>query len=494
MIGNPLKDSSAPFIVFTWMALVAVALATRPLLPVDETRYLSVAWEMWHTGEFLVPHLNGQPYSHKPPLLFWLIHAGWTVFGVSEWWARLVAPLFALANLFLVGRLARRLWPERPEVAGRAPWLLLGLVPWAVFGTLTYFDMLVGFFALAALICVAEAASGRWWAWGVAGLAVGLGGLAKGPVILVHTLPAMVLAPLWLRDGRRGSWISWYGGVVAALALATIVALAWAWPAAKAGGFVYGQSILWGQTAGRVSSSFAHGQPWWFYGAILVPLLLPWCLWPRAWRAAKRWREGLEDVGGRFSLVWLASALVIMSAVSAKQPHYLVPSLPAVVLLLAGLLPEAGPTPDRPGVAATLARWSGRSPAVALAMVALVAAGHFSLAPFLRNNHDLAPVGRYLAELQAGGAPLVHVSKYHGQFHFLGRLRHPIDVVLEHEILDWALKVPSAKVISLHDHDQAGSSPEFIHPHRGKTLVVRDLEEIRRHPEMVTRGYRGPPP
>ncbi|VAW74626.1 Polymyxin resistance protein ArnT, undecaprenyl phosphate-alpha-L-Ara4N transferase; Melittin resistance protein PqaB, partial [hydrothermal vent metagenome] len=52
-------------------ALAAIQLWLRPLLPVDETRYLSVAWEMWSRGDFLVPYLNGEAYSHKPPLLFW---------------------------------------------------------------------------------------------------------------------------------------------------------------------------------------------------------------------------------------------------------------------------------------------------------------------------------------------------------------------------------------------------------------------------------------
>lgn len=59
-----------------WLVLLAVSLATRPLMPIDETRYASVAWEMWLRGDFLVPYLNGVPYSHKPPLLFWLFHLG----------------------------------------------------------------------------------------------------------------------------------------------------------------------------------------------------------------------------------------------------------------------------------------------------------------------------------------------------------------------------------------------------------------------------------
>ena len=61
--------------------LSAVALA-RPLLPIDETRYAAVAWEMWDRGSWLVPLRNGEAYHHKPPLLFWIMHAGWALFGV----------------------------------------------------------------------------------------------------------------------------------------------------------------------------------------------------------------------------------------------------------------------------------------------------------------------------------------------------------------------------------------------------------------------------
>ena len=52
--------------------LTVVAIAARPLTPIDETRYVSVAWEMWLRNDWLVLFKNGAPYSHKPPLLFWL--------------------------------------------------------------------------------------------------------------------------------------------------------------------------------------------------------------------------------------------------------------------------------------------------------------------------------------------------------------------------------------------------------------------------------------
>ena len=107
------------FVVALWAVGVAGGLAARPAWPIDETRYLAVAWEMYTGGDLLVPHLNGNPYSDKPPLLFWLVNAGWRLFGVSEWWARLVPCLFALGSLLLTARLARRLWPDREDVARR---------------------------------------------------------------------------------------------------------------------------------------------------------------------------------------------------------------------------------------------------------------------------------------------------------------------------------------------------------------------------------------
>jgi hypothetical protein len=106
-------------------SLALVAAATRPLLPIDETRYAAVAWEMWLRGDWLVPHLNGRPYGEKGPLTFWLVHAGWAAFGVSQWWLRLVPALCAGGSLAATALLARLLWPERPQLAQRAPLLLV---------------------------------------------------------------------------------------------------------------------------------------------------------------------------------------------------------------------------------------------------------------------------------------------------------------------------------------------------------------------------------
>ena len=65
-------------------------------------------------------------YAEKGPLLFWLMQAGWAVFGVSEWWVRFLHELFGLALLFLVRKLAQLLWPDNKNLPNLAALILLG--------------------------------------------------------------------------------------------------------------------------------------------------------------------------------------------------------------------------------------------------------------------------------------------------------------------------------------------------------------------------------
>ena len=64
------------------------------MLP-DEGRYVGVAWEMMRSGAWLVPTLNGLPYFHKPPLMYWIDASGMWLFGPSAFSARLAPALGA---------------------------------------------------------------------------------------------------------------------------------------------------------------------------------------------------------------------------------------------------------------------------------------------------------------------------------------------------------------------------------------------------------------
>ena len=318
-----------------YLLVVFVSIYSRPLIPIDETRYLSVAWEMWQSHNFLVPHINGEPYSHKPPLLFWLIHVSWLLFGVGEWSGRLVAPLFGFASVFLTVRFADVLWPEERDVAQLAPFILVGTFVWSLLSTLTMFDTLLTFFSLLALLSILQARRRKTvLPWIGYAAAIGLGILAKGPVILLYVLPPALLAPLWCR-GDSPFWGRWYGFLILSLAAGFGIALCWAIPAAKAGGAEYSQAILFGQTAGRMVQSFAHGRPFYWYMLLLPLICFPWFFWLPVWRG---WRELLWDNSTRFCLSVIIPALFLLSCVSGKQIHYILPILPVAALLMARIV------------------------------------------------------------------------------------------------------------------------------------------------------------
>ena len=90
-------------------AAAAAAWTSRPLLPPAETQDLAVAWEMWSSGDVLVPTLNGEPVAGAAPLSLWMMQAGWMFSGPTPLWPRLAGLLAAgLAVLAGLAALAAR--------------------------------------------------------------------------------------------------------------------------------------------------------------------------------------------------------------------------------------------------------------------------------------------------------------------------------------------------------------------------------------------------
>ncbi len=334
------------------IVVTAVAIFSRPLIPIDETRYVSVAWEAYATGDLLVSHMNGATYAHKPPLLFWWINAFWAIFGVSDWAARAVGPLAGLLCLPLVRWISRQLWPEDERTANFAPFILASFSVWLLFAPLTMFDTSLTLTTLLTICGVLMARRGQWIAgWVLAGLGMGLGILTKGPVIFVHTLPLALLGGWWAREALvvrsatattsstsqvNQSWWKWYAGVLVAIVVAGAVGLSWAIPSAIAGGQAYADELLWGQTAGRVTKSFSHRHPFYWYLPILPLCLLPWLLMGTVWRGVRS--IGRLDWGLKLLICWIVAPLVVLSLISGKQVHYLMPLLPACALGIAKLI------------------------------------------------------------------------------------------------------------------------------------------------------------
>lgn len=336
-----------PFLLagFICAALMAASLYARPLFPVDETRYLTVAWEMHQSGNFILPTLNHEAYHHKPPVLFWLINLMWTIFGISQGAAMVVPYLAAFGLLAGTARLARRLFPAQPSAPLIATALLGGSLPFVIYANLIMFDLMLGVSAVLCITAVYDYMTTRANRHLVLlAIAAGIGGLIKGPVILLHFGTVLLLARFWM--GRtekplRGTILPVIGAVICAV----LLALCWAIPAAIEGGKAFADKIFWGQTAGRVVNAFDHQRPFFWY-LIFVPLFtLPWLASPALWRGLKTFiakvRSGtLDPALGRtykFLLSWGVPVFLAFCFISGKQVHYLLPLLPCLALWFTGL-------------------------------------------------------------------------------------------------------------------------------------------------------------
>jgi 4-amino-4-deoxy-L-arabinose transferase-like glycosyltransferase len=513
---------TAALLALGWaLMFVAVALC-RPLMPVDETRYLTVAWEMWQTHHYFLPTLNFDPYPHKPPLLFWLINLVWGVTGgPSIWAARVMSFCITAIFVYMTGRLTRAIAPEH-DTAGAYAMLTLAAMPmFLIYGSVIMFDTLIGIFVLCGVLTVwtlGQSAHRGWKGWAMLGACIGFGILAKGPVALVYILPPALLAPLWApQAGHKGKW---YGGIFAAVLMGAAIALCWAIPAALYGGADYREKIFITQSAGRMVNAFDHRRPAWFYVGVVAAYLAPFLVWPGLWRDLRgEWKARRGEAHVRFVLSWVVPVFVFFSAISSKQFHYMTPILPGFAVLVALALAR-GPMPEpkslvlpmaamllptlamigyevmhKPFMGITLPEtaehygyvhiaiaiaifaWARKRPqftmhALAAASLAMAVMLHVQMGQRFLPRYDIAPMAAHFDAYR--NLPVAVAPKYDGEYGFQLRLTKPIDSIGREEIDSWLSQHPDGVIISRYDTDRMPQGYDIVYsqPFRNNETLV----------------------
>lgn len=386
------------FALFALAILSAIGfqLGSRALYEPDEGRNAEVMREMSVSGDYFVPRLNGLLFLDKPFLYFAAGGLAVRLLGTIEFAVRLPGALATLALALAVGALARRWWGAR---AGLFAGLAAAATPLPLlYSQIVIFDaMLTLWIALAvmALYLAIEReeeavgtarASFRHWGW-VAWAAMGLGVLTKGPVALLVPLAAALPWALWRR--RAGRLVE-RGAPLALLA----VVLPWLWLVSRAdAGFL--RYALVTETWSRLTSNeLKRDAPVWYYLPVALLGALPWSLVPIAgWRrVADAWRSRRLEF--RFLLLWFALPYVLFSLMHSKRVHYILPLVPALVLLSIGLWLRTPAGARLPGVRAAGGVWA----ALGLALLAL----GLGAAPRILARVDGAPadtVARVAVEL-----------------------------------------------------------------------------------------------
>lgn len=333
--------ATAFVLLLTWLGGVD---ASAP----DEPRYLAVAEEMrsWDHGPegLVVLHLNGEVYTQKPPLYFWMAAALGAPFGhVSEGLARLPSALAGILCVVLTLLLGSRLFGSAVGVLGAA--LLLTVYEFAHLGRRVQLDVLLAACELAALLAFwwVDRGLGKRRLWvAVFHLALGLGVLTKGPVGFL--LPVLsVLAFLgWerrLRDMGR-LFPPW------ALLLSLGPGLLWIAGATALAPSGFADQAIGTNLFGRFFQGTSHARPF-YYFLYQFPLnFLPWTLiWPGVYWVGRHRifsPEGEPEERSRrawrFLLAWVAASLIFFSISSGKRGLYMLPAFPAAAILCADTL------------------------------------------------------------------------------------------------------------------------------------------------------------
>ena len=476
-------------VTFFFFLLSYVVIHTRPLLPIIETRYTSIAWEMWINHQYIFPLQNGLPYSDKPPFLFWIILAGWHLWGVNEWWPRIIPTIFAFFDAILLSTIAGLLWPQRKEIHLSCFILLLGSFAFIIYANLVLFDLILIFWLLIALYSLFKIYFEKNnYFWGSFALGVGLGLLTKGPIILPFILISSVLLPRFIPLEEKIKHYYWLLLISTLVGIAIV--LSWAIPAAYLAGPAFAKSIFFSQSLGRIVPHHhlvhhAHFKSFFWYFKFLPFYLAPWFLFLPFYTQWKKLKIH-NDKPLQFVITIILICFLMLCLIGGKQIHYLLPLLPFTILVIANLsnsnfdisskslwlfnltfflfglflcLPSLmniflGQTTELisipPSTGYLIMGYgfilfflecsdSVRAQLyMTLNSLILITFLYVYVIHVNYKAFDLKPLAEFISNLQQKNYPVGYLGEYQDQLHFMGKLLKPISSVEKNKITTWA--------------------------------------------------------
>ena len=358
------------WVVGVWLVLQLGGLFSPGLLDDVDSVYIEIAREMLHRHDYVTPYIDGIRFFDKPPLMYWMAAGSMKVFGEYDWAARLPLAVAVLGLLLAVYGLGRRLYGER---GGFYSALVLGtsVGPYlytrffipdiliCLWMTLGVWCFLVALDAARAHVSEAapEAPERVLWASLGFGAVLGLNLLTKGLIGLVFPLGFCFFYLLVTRQWRLLPRMKLWAGALAFV----LVGLPWhllvwlrnpaiAMPAgvglpARAGWawfYLYNEHVA--RFLGKRIPHDYGNTPVWLFLLYTLIWVMPWAAFlPAGIGLARRWAGHMVQVTARQReaaltvTIWAGIVLVFFS-ISSRQEYYSLPALPALALMIGGVL------------------------------------------------------------------------------------------------------------------------------------------------------------
>ncbi|CAN5473732.1 hypothetical protein BH18VER2_BH18VER2_15790 [soil metagenome] len=454
-------------VLIVWAAIYVPRLGSLEIKS-EEGRRILPAVTMLETGNYIVPQVGSDPYLRKPPLVNWLVAGSFKLFGVhNEWTARLPSVLCVLAVALAFVSIAHRNLGPNGAIAAALIWLTnFGLLEK---GRLIEIEALYVSLTALAFICWLSWWKDRpWRAWITAGIFLGLGLLAKGPLHLLFFY-SVVFAVLWQAGEVKRLW-SWphFLGFILMLGIFA----AWAIPCLQMVATGHAANVWTKQFSGRISGDQFKLGKWLLNIPRGLAYLLPWvALLPFA-RFALLENEPERKFCRALSL-GVAIPFVFVNLLPGALPRYTMPLLAPAIWLLAIFIREHAlvwPKPLRKVVTWTV-------------VVIIVAMVIYSLAiiPVLQRRAKVRPLAAQLEIAIPPNEKLYAVDPDYQPFLFY--LHRPI--VYLREVADLP---PAARYLLVQPGDEKAAEPQAepilrLKDYRGHRVILMRRRDGLVHPD-----------
>ncbi|HSB09404.1 MAG TPA: glycosyltransferase family 39 protein [Blastocatellia bacterium] len=302
----------------------------------DEPRYAEVAREMFATGDYISTRLCGCLWFEKPALLYWMSAAGYHLFGVSEFSARLPSALSATLTVALLYFVVRRSGFSRLAVTATLVLGTSGL--FIAYARVVAQDMILTASMTAALLAAYRwtrtSGRARTTCWLAIFLFAGLAVLAKGLVGIVLVLA--ISGAYFFLAGRLGS-IRWREALIGCVVFLA-VAGTWYGPVILRHGWPFIEEFFVRHHFERYATNeFGHPQPVYFFLLVAIAGAAPWS--PFLIPAVGRLRllkpsSSSRDLLLGLAWIWTALPLLFFSFSESKLPGYILPISPALAIII----------------------------------------------------------------------------------------------------------------------------------------------------------------
>ncbi len=314
-----------------------------PLMDVDETRYVSMARDMFNTKDFLTLYLNGEYFFEKPPLYFWMECLSFGLLGkINEFSARFPCAFCAFVSVLSVYFTGRKIVSRR-----------YGLISALIFATSLEYVILAKYAILDILLatCVTFAVisgfltqfvpdKNKKYFWWLFYLFAGLGVLAKGIPGVAIPFAVMFFVLLFTKNIKEAfKPLNIIPGVI----IFFLISLPWHIIMLKIHNPLFFREYIYKHHIERFLNSEEIGrkQPFWFYFVTILWGFFPWTFSAiaslfRKYGLPKSFvPEKLSNAQKYllFNVIGFVTVMLFFSASSTKLITYILP----VYMFIAGI-------------------------------------------------------------------------------------------------------------------------------------------------------------